>query len=171
MTPRTYVWCSALALGSFTTACGGGDDAKPADAYCGQVAEHVAAIETPAMATPDDVQATLALYRNLADAAPAAVEPEWRTVVAALETAATVVPSDAASMARMSDAALSGQPAYTRIQQYTSSTCGTDIGGPPPVATNPVTATTIPDPDATGPSTTPAAEITTTTASPTTAGG
>ena len=50
-----------------------------------------------------------------------------------------------------SHAALSGQPAYDRIRQYTSQTCGTTIGGAPPPATNPVTVTTIADPDVTGP--------------------
>lgn len=154
VTPRTLACSVALVVASVgATACGS-DAAKPAEQYCGEVAAKVAALETPAMATRADVDATLSMYRDIADLAPAAVEPEWRTVIAALETAATVVPTDAESVARMNDAALSGQPAYTRIQQYTSQTCGTDIGGPPPPATNPVTVTTIPDPDATEPTTT-----------------
>lgn len=150
MTPRTFACCTALALGSLAVACGG-DEARPADAYCDKVSANVPAIETPAMATPADVQATLTLYRDIADAAPVAVEPEWRTLVSMFETAATVIPSDAASMARMNDAALSGEPAYTKIKQYTATTCGTNLGGGPPPATNPVTATTIADPEATAP--------------------
>ena len=54
-------------------------------------------------------------------------------------------------MARMNDAALSGEPAYTQIKRYTATTCGRNLGGGPPPATNPVTATTIADPDATAP--------------------
>ena len=136
--------------GTAVAGCGG-DGARPADAYCDKVSANLPAIETPALATPADVQATLTLYRDIADAAPVAVEPEWRTFVSMIETAATVIPSDAASTARMNDAALSGEPAYTRIQQYTATTCGTSLGGTPPPATNPVTATTIADPDATAP--------------------
>lgn len=155
MTPRTFACCAALALGSVTAgsvvAGCGGDDGRPADTYCSTVSANVPAIETPAMATPADVQATLTLYRDIADAAPVAVEPEWRTLVSMFETAATVIPSDAASMARMNDAALSGEPAYTKIKQYTATTCGTNLGGGPPPATNPVTATTIADPEATAP--------------------
>lgn len=128
-----------------------GEPARSAERYCGEVQTRLAVIATPNIATPDDVTATLDAYRAVAEQAPAAIEPEWQVMIASLETAATVVPADPASMARVTDAALSSQPAATRIQQYTQETCGTAIGTPPP-PTNPVTATTLP-PEASTPST------------------
>jgi hypothetical protein len=130
------------------TACGA--PPRSAERYCGEVQTRLVAIATPNIATPDDITATLDAYRAVAAQAPAAIEPEWQVMIASLETAATVVPADPASMARVTDAALSSQPAATRIQQYTQQTCGTAIGAPPP-PTNPVTATTVP-PEASTPS-------------------
>lgn len=131
-----------LALGaSGVAACG--VPPRSAERYCGEVQTRLVVIATPNIATPDDITATLDAYRAVAAQAPAAIEPEWQVMIASLETAATVVPADPASMARVTDAALSSQPAATRIQQYTQETCGTAIGTPPP-PTNPVTATTVP---------------------------
>jgi hypothetical protein len=130
---------------------GCGDPPRSAERYCGEVQTNLVAIATPSIATPDDITATLDAYRSVAAQAPAAIEPEWQVMIASLETAATVVPDDPASMQRVTDAALSSQPAATRIQQYTQQTCGTAIGTPPP-PTNPVTVTTLP-PDDTTPTT------------------
>lgn len=113
--------------------------------YCTEVKANITAINTPSIATAADVQATLELYRNIGDRAPADVGPEWQIMIDSLETAATLVPDDAEDLATVNDAALSSQAAATRIQQYTQKTCGADIGTPPP-PTNPVTATTIPPP-------------------------
>jgi len=120
-----------------------GEPPRSAERYCGEVQTRLVVIATPNIATPDDITATLDAYRAVAAQAPAAIEPEWQVMIASLETAATVVPADPASMARVTDAALSSQPAATRIQQYTQEICGTAIGTPPP-PTNPVTATTVP---------------------------
>lgn len=128
------------------TACG--EAPRSAERYCGEVQTNLVAIATPNIATSDDITATLDAYRAVAEQAPAAIEPEWQVMISSLETAATVVPNDPASMARVTDAALSSQPAATRIQQYTQQTCGTAIGTPPP-PTNPVTATTLPPDDTT----------------------
>lgn len=138
-----------LVAGVGMAACG--EPARSAERYCGEVQTRLVVIATPNIATPDDITATLDAYRAVAEQAPAAIEPEWQVMIASLETAATVVPADPASMARVTDAALSSQPAATRIQQYTQETCGTAIGTPPP-PTNPVTATTVP-PEASTPST------------------
>ena len=139
--PRTTVLTIAVACASAVASACSDSALRTAEGYCGEVQTQSVAINSPAIASANDIETTLAVYRSIADRAPATIEPEWRTVIAGLETAATVVTADPVSMARMNDAALSGQPAYTRIQQYTSLTCGTDIGGTPPPATNPVTVT------------------------------
>ncbi|MEX0846515.1 MAG: hypothetical protein WD023_01955 [Ilumatobacteraceae bacterium] len=145
LTPATAALAAALTCVGIT-ACG--EPGRSTERYCGEVQTNLVAIATPAIATPDDVTATLEAYRTVAAQAPAAIEPEWQVMIGSLETAATVVPNDPASMATVTDAALSSQPAATRIQQYTQQTCGIAIGTPPP-PTNPATATTMP-PDTTG---------------------
>ena len=42
----------------------------------------------------DDIEPLLELYRDIAELAPLAIEPEWDQLVTAYETAATVVPGD-----------------------------------------------------------------------------
>ncbi|MFZ4811279.1 MAG: hypothetical protein ACOYL9_08055 [Ilumatobacteraceae bacterium] len=132
-----------MAATSAATLAGCSEPSRTTSRYCAEVGRQLGLIATPAIATPDDVLRTMDAYRAVAAEAPAAVEPEWATMIASLETASTVIPSDPASLAKAKDAALSSQPAATRIQQYTQQTCGTAIGTPPP-ATNPVTATTPP---------------------------
>ena len=110
--------------------------------YCEQITVNLAAINSPQIATADDIATTLELYRGIGDRAPAAVAPEWQTMIDSLETAATVVLGDADSVAVANEVALSSQAAATRIQQYTQQVCGADIGTPTP-PTNPVTATTV----------------------------
>ncbi|MEN9507327.1 MAG: hypothetical protein RI958_3253 [Actinomycetota bacterium] len=133
---------AAFVVTVVASACG--DDAPSTATYCGEVQQHLDSINTPGISSPEDIEATLEVYRSVADAAPIAIEPEWQVLISGLETAATVVPADPASMTAAKDAALAGQPAATRIQQYTLDVCGTAIGTPPPT-TNPVTMTTVPD--------------------------
>jgi hypothetical protein len=116
--------------------------------YCGQVQANIDSINAPTIATAADIAATLELYRAIGERAPAAVEPEWQVLIDSLETAATVVPGDAESVATANEVALSSQAAATRVQQYTQKNCGTDIGTPP-APTNPVTATTVSPPTTT----------------------
>jgi ABC-type spermidine/putrescine transport system permease subunit II len=140
--PRTILGCLAPALLGISVAAGCSDESERSiDAYCELIRTDEAMLESPAIATAADIAATLDLYAAIAATAPAAVEPEWQTVIESLTVAASVVPGDATSLEVVHAAALAGQPAYTRIQQYTQRSCGIDIGTPPPV-TNPVIATT-----------------------------
>jgi hypothetical protein len=136
---------AALVAGAVVVAACSDDADRSVSGYCGQVQANIAAINAPTIATVDDIESTIELYRTIGDHAPAAVRPEWLVMIDSLQTAATVVAGDAASVAVANEAALSSQPAATRIQQYTKANCGTDIGTPP-TPTNPVTATTLPPP-------------------------
>ena len=118
-------------------------------AYCAEVGANLDSLVSPSISTSADVGPLIDRYRSIAAVAPATVEPEWRTVITALEAAAAVVAGDATTMEEASRAALAGQPAYTRIQQYTQTQCGIAIGTPPP-PTNPVTATTVVPPSSEG---------------------
>ena len=90
----------------------------------------------------EDVDLTLELYRSIADQAPV-VEPEWQQLVLNLETASTVDPNDPASLQLAADTARASTAAATRVQEYTSQTCGLQIGQVPAITLPP---TTVPDP-------------------------
>ncbi len=141
----TSTACAIALAASLGAACSDDTDRSTA-AYCAAVSEHLALVATPAIATPDDVTATIGAYRAIVSHAPAAIEPEWQQLVDALEAASSVDPADPASVAAVTDTALRTAPAAVRIQQFTQQTCTLDIGTPPP-PTNPVTATA---PDTTG---------------------
>lgn len=135
---------AAPALALAVAACG--SSPTRAETYCGEVQTNVAVLESPAIQTQVDIDATLDLYRTLADDAPIAVQPEWQQLVESLQTAATVNPADPASVQLAADTARITESAVVRIQQYTNQICGIAIGNVPPV-TDIVTATTLPPPD------------------------
>ena len=135
---------AALSLAGTLAVFAGCGNAGPnkTEAYCLDVQTNLNSLDTPNIATQQDIESTLELYRSIAAGAPVAVQPEWQQLVASIETAATVNPTDQTSMQRAADAARSTQPAAIRIQQYTSQECGLQIGAVP-TRTNPVTATTV----------------------------
>ncbi len=119
---------------------GGGSEG----AYCTEIGDHADELRSPAIATADDVERTLDLYRTIAAAAPLAVADEWGVLVGTLETASTVDPTDAASLQRASDAARSSQQAVDAVIEYTRAKCGVTLGQPvntvPTVTLPPTTA-------------------------------
>jgi hypothetical protein len=80
--------------------------------------------------------------------------------MAAMETAATVDPSDAEAMQRIADTARSNEPSANKVIDYTFTLCGVRIGEGAPITTTTLPASTLPA------STAPASS-----APPTTAGG
>lgn len=144
---RSVAFAGAVSL--LVVAC---NDTPPrtAEAYCATVAENLDTLNTPAIATTLDIDDTIAVYRLIADRAPVAVEPEWGVLVANLETAATVVPTDAQSVQRAADTARAAQPAAMRVQDYTVATCALQIGTPPAATAPAVTSTSVEPPAASG---------------------
>jgi hypothetical protein len=110
-----------------------GDDASVATdgQYCATINANAAQLAAPSIAAAADVDAAVALYRAIRDAAPLAVRKEWDVMVVDIETAATVVPSDPASMQRVADTARASQNAATAVADYTSKVCGVTLGAPP----------------------------------------
>lgn len=131
--------------------CNGDDEPATTGGYCTIVRDNIVAINSPSIATAADVAATIDLYRSIAAEAPLAVAEEWQTMLVNLETVATVVADDPESVIAANDAALAGQPAYSRIQQFTKATCTQDIGIPPARTTPAVPPTvTLTDTGTTG---------------------
>lgn len=139
-------------------ACGD-DQERTEGRYCTEVGNHLAALNTPSLTDAADVEAMLDAWRTVADAAPLAVQPEWDRLMAAMETASTVDPSDADAMQRIADTARSNEPSANKVIDYTATLCGVRIGEGKPVTTT-VPPTTVP-PSTVAPSSVP----------PTTAGG
>ncbi len=142
--PRPAPW---LLLGAFVAAgvvagCGANAPGRTIGAYCDEVNANLDALMNPTIASGPDIVSTIDLYRSIAEVAPARVEPEWQKVITALETAATVIAGDQASLEIANQAVLAGATAYGSVQLYTQGQCNISIGTPP-TPTNPVTATTV----------------------------
>ncbi len=88
---RTAYLAAGLLAVVVASACG--DRAERTNAaYCEAVRDRIALVATPAIATPDDVAATIAAYRDIVNRAPAAIEPEWQKLLDTLEAASAVDP-------------------------------------------------------------------------------
>jgi hypothetical protein len=152
--------------------CGGDDDGGDAEAFCAEVGANQGAIVNPALATDDDVEATVGLYRELGELAPLAIGDEWDDLVVNVETASTVTPDDPESVQRAVATAYATERSAVAVRDWVLSNCGVDLG---PVATiapqGPAATTTLP-PDvstsvvAPGPATTTTTTIPTTTPAP-----
>lgn len=115
---------------SFVSACGD-DNERSESAYCGQIDSHLTDLNSPVIETSVDVGRVLAAWRAVASAAPVAIEPEWDTMVEAMETAITVDTEDPESMQRVADTARASEPAAKRVVSYTQERCGLTIGVAP----------------------------------------
>ncbi len=104
------------------------------------------------MQTADDLNRTLAFYRDMTELAPVAIEPQWRALLVLVETASTVVPEDPASMQRVAAQAYATEKSAFEVREWIGRNCGHDIGpmativpqGPSPTTTlAPDVSTTI----------------------------
>jgi hypothetical protein len=134
----------------------GGESGGDAERFCGEVAANKDALTNPDLTYSDDIEPLLDLYREIGDLAPLAVEDDWNQIVAAYETASTVVPGEPASEQEALAAIYSSEESAAAVDQWLKANCAVDIG---PVFTivphTPVTApapvdttvdTTIPPP-------------------------
>lgn len=133
---------AAVCTAALLSACGSDSPARSEGAYCTAVGDHLVDLNTPSIATAADVNRVLDSWRAVARTAPLAIEAEWDTVIASMETAATVDPKDPASVQKVADTARKAQPASDRVIDYTFTKCGATIGGVTPVTTVPPTPTT-----------------------------
>jgi hypothetical protein len=125
--------------------CSGDEEINSTDAYCQLVDNHLPELTSPSIVDQGDVSAAVTLYRQLADAAPLAIEPEWRVMLASIETAAAADPDDPPSVEDAADAARESQVAANAVLAYTQQHCGLSLGVPG--------NTTVPPPPETPPPT------------------
>lgn len=119
------------------------DQERTEGRYCTEVGNHLAELNTPTLTDAADVAAMLDAWRTVAEAAPLAVQPEWDRLMAAMETASTVDPSNADAMQRIADAARANEPSANKVIDYTFTLCGVRIGEGSPI-TSTLPATTLP---------------------------
>jgi hypothetical protein len=135
---------AGAALLCLTAACGSGGTKSEAG-YCKVINDHLTELATPLIANGADVTAAVALYQRVSDAAPLAVAPEWRTMLASIKAAAAVDPGKPETVQAATDAARESQVAANRIIAYTEERCGAALGLPgntttvPPESTPPAT--------------------------------
>jgi hypothetical protein len=127
----------------------GGD----AERFCGEVAANKEALTNPELNYADDIEPLLDLYREIADLAPLAIEADWNQLVAAYETASTVVPGEAASEQEALAAIYSSEESAAAVDQWLRANCAVDIG--PVFTIVPHTPVTAPPPLDTTVATTP----------------
>lgn len=133
--------------------------ASDAERFCGEAAANTALIVDPPLASDTELQATLDFYRLMGQLAPLAIATEWNTIVAAYETASTVVPGDPESEQRSLMSIYAAEPSAYAVKVWLQRNCGVDI----PIVTiapqAPVPARTVPPASAPGsgpPASTPA---------------
>lgn len=128
---RTAVVVAASVLATAALA-GCGDDGPDAGRFCGEIVAHRDELVDPQLAFADDVEPLLALYREIGDLAPLAIEQDWDQLILNYETAATVVPGDPETEQRAIEVALRSERAAASVSRWLQENCGVDIG---PVAT------------------------------------
>jgi hypothetical protein len=144
--PAASVIAATIALmgAVILSTCGSDDDGGDTQQFCAKVAANVADIVTPPLATEDDIDDTLDLYRDLAERAPIAIEEEWRDLLVNVETASTVVPDDPESVQRTVAVAYATERSAVAVKNWVLTNCGVDLG---PVATiaqqDPAATTTL----------------------------
>ncbi len=109
----------AVALVVVAVAAGCADDSGgDAERFCGEVAANKDALTNPVLTYSDDIEPLLDLYREIGDLAPLAVEDDWDQIVAAYETASTVVPGEPASEQEALAAIYSSEESAAAVDQW-----------------------------------------------------
>ena len=131
----------ALTLGA-ASGCGDDADQRSEANYCTQVGNNLSDLNSPTITDAGDIDRVVGAWRMVSKSAPIAVQAEWETMVANLETAITVDPNDAASLQLVADTARKSEPAANRVISYTQQRCGALIGGVAPTPPTLLTSTT-----------------------------
>jgi hypothetical protein len=126
-TRRTRLAVALVVVAAAAAGCGG-DSGGDAERFCGEVAANKDTLTNPVLNYADDIEPLLDLYREVGDLAPLAVEDDWNQIVAAYETASTVVPGDQASEQEALAAIYSSEESAAAVDQWLRDNCAVDIG-------------------------------------------
>ena len=117
------------ALASVVGLAACGDDSVQSDAqrFCGEATTRRDMIIAPPMSTEAELEATLDFYRLMGQLAPLAIAEQWNEIVAAMETAATVVPGDPDSEQQAALQAYATERAAYEVAVWLRRNCGVEI--------------------------------------------
>jgi hypothetical protein len=116
-----------VVVATLTVAACGDEPARGQAAYCDVITKNADALRAPVIATADDIEATIDLYRKVEASAPLSVAEEWVALLANVETASSVDPSKPESVQAAADSARRSTPAAARAAQVTRELCGVDL--------------------------------------------
>lgn len=116
-----------LAVATMFAACRGGGGTS-AERFCGEIDENREALTNPVVDSEDDIEPLLELYREIGAAAPLSIEPEWRQLIIAYETASTIVPGDAESEQIALAEIYASEESAARVSSWLRENCAVDIG-------------------------------------------
>ena len=123
---RTLATTAIIAV--LIAACSSGDTGGSAERFCGEVEANKEALTNPQLDFSDDIGPLLQLYADVGDVAPLAIEKEWNQLVAAYETASTVVPGDEESEQLVLAAIYTSESAAATVSSWLQDNCAVDIG-------------------------------------------
>jgi hypothetical protein len=113
------------------------DKGSREDRFCGRLADDQALLAT-VPSEPDQLDAFVERYQELADVAPLAIEEQWRTITDLFEAVATEDLTDPAAADRLRDKAVAATKPIDEVRAYARTTCGVELV----VTVTPGTATT-----------------------------
>ncbi len=127
-------------------ACGSSPE-RSSSRFCTELDAQLPALEgLSPTATQEELDALVARFDDLNEIAPLALEEDWQQLTDLAHTAATVVPTDPASVQKVADQSYATERAYRRITEWVSANCGLAM---PPAGG--IETTTIAPPDSTPP--------------------
>lgn len=125
---RIVVGAALFGLCATTVGACSDGDAGSAERFCGKIVENKTQLTAPALTSSDDIEPLLDLYRDIGDLAPLSIEQEWTTLVAAYETASTVVIGDPESEQTALAAIYASEESAAAIDGWLVANCAVDIG-------------------------------------------
>jgi hypothetical protein len=126
---------AAVAVAAGIASACGGSYARTEGHYCASVRANLTQLQGSAITTPAEVSSMLRAWRTVSATAPLQVQPEWDTVVAALEAAVEVDLRKPDAVQTMAATVRGATPSANRVISYTLRKCGALIGKVKPVAT------------------------------------
>jgi hypothetical protein len=115
------------------------DEGSREDRFCRRLAEDQALLAV-VPGNPDQLDAFVERYQELADVAPLAIEEQWQTVTELFEAVATEDLTDPAAADRLRDRAVAATKPVDEVRAYARTTCGVELV----VAATPGAVTTVP---------------------------
>lgn len=119
LTMRSLAASAALML---IAGCASGPE-RSTGAFCERLRAEQPHLEGP-LATPEDVQRLVELYRDLAALAPLAIQEEWDRITALVEAAASVDLGDPAAVDALREQAYATERAARDVSAWVADRCG-----------------------------------------------